>query len=357
MAELLRTHFPWTSTPLIVNAPMGGFAGGKLASAVTLAGGLGMIGAISHADLEKELSIAAEGLESFVPATTTTNGNHVADKDKEPLPIGVGLLPFIANLDLILPLLSRHKPALIWLFAATSTSQYISWTTQLRASLPPSTKIWIQVGSVTSALELAREVKPDALVLQGSDAGGHGFERGASIISLIPETMDRLAAENVNIPVLASGGIADSRAAAAALSLGACGVVMGTRFLAARETNTPPGYLDLILSAKDGSTSTTRSKLFDNVKGPNIWPEAYDGRSLTTESYEDHVRGETIEVIRERHNEAVKGEDGGYGVANRANVWAGASVGLVRKVEDAEEIVREVRGGVGMVVKGVVARL
>jgi len=134
-------------------------------------------------------------------------------------------------------------------------------------------------------------------------------------------------------------------------------VVLGTRFLAANETNSPPGYRDLVLAARDGARSTVRSKLFDNVKGPNIWPEAYDGRSLVTESYNDHVRGVDIDQIRELHNKAIAGKDSGFGKTNRANVWAGAAVGLVNKLEDAADIVEEVRSGVSQILKSATARL
>ncbi|KIX92077.1 uncharacterized protein Z520_12231 [Fonsecaea multimorphosa CBS 102226] len=344
MAGLLRSQFPWTSSPLIVNAPMGGFAGGHLASAVTKSGGLGMIGAIMSDDLENELDIAADELKA------THAQSHM-------LPIGVGLLPFIVKAESVLPILKRYQPAVIWLFAAKELRDYATWSAEIRGCCPDS-RIWIQVGSVSAAVEIAMTAKPDALVMQGADAGGHGFERGASIVSVLPEATDALGAKGLdNIPLLASGGVADARGAAAAFALGASGVVMGTRFLAAKETKVPPGYRELLLAARDGAQSTVRSKLFDNVKGPNIWPDAYDGRSLVTESYADYVRGIDIKEIREMHNEAVTGKDAGFGKTNRANVWAGAGVGLVNKLQNAADIVEEVRNGVNQILEGTIARL
>ena len=246
---------------------------------------------------------------------------------------------------------------MVWLFAAKEFEDYTTWAAKIR-NVCPNSKIWIQTGTVNAAVKIAQSTKPDALVLQGADAGGHGFERGASIVSLLPEATDVFQANSLgHIPLLASGGIADARGAAAAFALGASGVVLGTRFLAATETNSPPGYRELVLAATDGALSTVRSKLFDNVKGPNIWPEAYDGRSLVTESYTDHTRGVDIEQIRETHNKAVTGEDSGFGATNRANVWAGASVGLVNKLEDASAIVEEVRSGVSQILKSAIARL
>jgi nitronate monooxygenase len=343
MAEILRSYLHWASSPLIVNAPMGGFAGGKLAAAVTQAGGLGMVGAIMSSDLEKELAVAQEALRP------TQRGDV--------LPIGVGLLPFVIKLDPVLVTLQQYQPAVVWLFAAKELEDYAAWAGRIR-EVSPRSKIWIQTGTVSAALKIAQLAKPDALILQGADAGGHGFERGASIVSLLPEASDMLSANGLgDIPLLASGGIADARGAAAAFTLGASGVVLGTRFLAARETNVPPGYRDLVLAARDGATSTVRSKLFDNVNGPNIWPEAYDGRSLVTESYNDHIRGVGIDQIRETHKRSVTGVDAGFGTTNRANVWAGASVGLVNKLENAAAIVEEVRSGVTQILKGATARL
>lgn len=316
---------------------------------VSEAGGMGMIGAIMASDLEKELSIAAETLRSSSLASRAENNGL--------LPIGVGLLPFVADIDAVLPLLKQHQPAMVWLFAAKTLGDYSVLTRRVREACP-QTKIWIQVGGMGAALTVAQQSKPDALVLQGSDAGGHGFERGASIVSLVPETLDTLAAHGLGaLPVLASGGIADARGAAAAFTLGASGVVLGTRFLAARECNAPPGYRALVLATSDGPQNTVRSKLFDNVRGPNIWPEEYDGRSLVTESYVDFAtRSVAIDEVRERHNHAVKGEDAGYGATNRANVWAGASVGLVRQMQDAKEIVEEVSSGIRHVLEGTLSR-
>lgn len=190
--------------------------------------------------------------------------------------------------------------------------------------------IWIQVGSVEAALTVAQSVNPAILCVQGSDAGGHGFERGAGIISLLPEIADVLAENGFSdIHLVAAGGITDGRSAAAAFALGAEGVVMGTRFLAAPETNMHPVYREAILAASDGSQSTIRCKLFDELKGPNIWPEAYDGRGIVMESWSDHLAGVDIEEIRARHADAVQEESAGFGSngKGRAAMWAGSGVG------------------------------
>jgi nitronate monooxygenase len=314
---------------------MAGFAGGALASAVTLAGGLGLIGGLFNMDdVRKELRIASKafGTDRALSSLTT-------------LPIGVGFLPFVLKLEDVLPLIQEYKPAVIWLFAAKELDHYAEWAAALR-EVSPASKIWVQVGSVAAALQVAKTAKPDVLCLQGADAGGHGFEKGAGIISLVPEACDALALQGFShIPIIASGGIVDGRGVAAALSLGAQGVVMGTRFLASNEISLHPKYQAAILEARDGGQVTTRSRLFDQLRGPNIWPEPYDGRSLVVQSYTDFTNGMSLEEIQKAHTEAIGGEDKGFdiGLQGRAAIWAGTGVGLVTNVQSAAEIVRSIR--------------
>jgi nitronate monooxygenase len=331
----LKEQLPWTSSPLIVNAPMAGFAGGRLASAVTLAGGLGMIGSLMNMeDVRKELRIAVEAFK-----------NNPALSASRTLPIGIGFLPFVLKLEDVLPVFEDFKPCVVWLFVPKSLDDHTEWVSAIRKASPDS-KIWIQLGSVTAALHVAKIARPDVLCLQGTDAGGHGFEKGASIVSLLPEASDALAAEGFShIPLVASGGIADGRGVAAALTLGAEGVVMGTRFLASKEVNVHPVYQAALLEAQDGGQVTTRSKLFDQLRGPNIWPELYDGRGLVAQSHRDFANGMSLEEIQRLHNDAAAGEDKGFktGLQGRAAIWAGTSVGLVKEVQSAEEIVQTVR--------------
>ncbi|KAK5000393.1 hypothetical protein LTR66_000750 [Elasticomyces elasticus] len=270
---------------------------------------------------------------------------HELERCNHVLPIGVGLLPFVSKLEKALPVLEKFKPAVVWLFAANDFDDYKTWSARVR-EVTPRSKVWIQVGSVFAAVAVAKSCRPDVLVIQGIDAGGHGFEKGASIISLLPEVADTLAKHGFgDIPLVASGGIVDGRGAAAALALGAQGVVMGTRFLAAKETIIHPGYRTAVLAATDGGQSTVRAKIFDELRGPNIWPVLYDGRGLVTESYNDHAAGVDIAQIRSLHADALKSEHAGFGESRRATVWAGTGVGLVNRVQPAEDIVTEVRNG------------
>ena len=323
---------------------MGGSAGAKLAVAVTQAGGFGLIGA--DADMQN--------LQDEIAHATAQLQRH-----EGLLPIGIGFLLFVVKLDIVLPILQDAQPAVVWLYAAADFADYGTWAHEIRRALP-STQVWIQVGSVHAALTVAEIARPDVLCVQGSDAGGHGFEKSAGIISLLPEVADALAAAgHGEIPLLAAGGIIDARAAVAGFALGAQGVVLGTRFLSAPETKVHPGYRDMILAATDGGQSTVRSKVFDEMYGPNRWPVLYDGRSVRNESFEDRMNGVAIEQVRSRHAAAIKEEDKGYAVLGkgRATAWAGTGVGLVKKQQPAAEIVEEIRSGVAAVMDRVKTRL
>lgn len=106
---------------------------------------------------------------------------------------------------------------------------------------------------VVASVALARRMEragADAVVAEGCESGGHIGE--STTMTLVPQVVDA-----VNIPVIAAGGIADGRGMAAAFMLGACGVQMGTRFVATKECQVHQNYKDKILKAKDIDTKVT----------------------------------------------------------------------------------------------------
>jgi nitronate monooxygenase len=313
---------------------MEGFAGGALAAEVSLAGGLGFIGGTT--DLAPELELAASIISKDV---------SFAQHTEKTFPIGVGFLTFITDIEKVLPVLGKWKPKVVWLFAAKEVRDYQTWAERIREVTNGESQIWLQLGSVAVALEVLKTARPDVIVAQGSDAGGHGFDRGAGIISLTPEMRDNMNDSGFeNVPIVAAGGIADGRGVAAALTLGAEGVVMGTRFLASEEIRIPDGnYRQAILQGKDGGQYTVRSNIFDKLRGPSIWPTGYNGRAVVSTSYREFLEGVSVEDLRKRTKEAEGGSKKDYGVQGRSAVWAGAGVGLVNKVQSAREIVIEVR--------------
>jgi nitronate monooxygenase len=137
----VKESFPWTKSQLTVNAPMTGFARGALASAVTFAGGLGLIGGLFNAaDVRKEQRIASETISasSTFPSSST-------------LPVGAAFLPFIIESNDYLPIVEVFKRAVVWLFAAKELNHYAEWAAALR-KVSPESQIWVQVGSVAAAL-------------------------------------------------------------------------------------------------------------------------------------------------------------------------------------------------------------
>ena len=193
------------------------------------------------------------------------------------------------------------------------------------------------------AVELARSCNPDVFVIQGSDAGGHGLVKSCSIISLLPECADCLEKEGFgHIPLIGAGGIVDGRGVAAALTLGADGVCLGTRFLASPEAIISKGYQEAVLNAKDGGVSTARTSLYDRLRGTPGWPKLYNGRGVLNKSFWDHEKGMDEAENTKLYEDAVKLGDTGWGDQGRRTTYAGAGVGLVQKLMPAGEIVAEV---------------
>ena len=132
-----------------------------------------------------------------------------------------------------------------------------------------------QVQTVAQALHAA-DVGADVVVAQGTEAGGHGLDQ-RSTMPFLPTVVDALARHAPDVLVLAAGGIGDGRGLAAALMLGADGVVLGTRFWASREALIPAAAQDRILPAT--GDETIRTRVYDIVKR-KAWPVPYTGRQM-----------------------------------------------------------------------------
>lgn len=286
------------------------------------------------------------------------------------LPLGIGFINWGAELQTAISLIAQYRPAAVWFFAPSSISSLEEWTTLTRKA-SSATKVWVQVGSVKEAIDVVSAVQPDVLVVQGTDAGGHGLAQGASLITLLPEVHDalrRLCSRNTStgsipIPVLVgAGGIIESRTAAAALTLGASGVVLGTRILATPEAKISKGYRDEVLRAEDGGQCTVRTKVYDNCRGTTGWGETHNGRAVINKSYIDSSAGMPDDENKRLYEKEMDKGDAGWGVQARMTTYAGSGVGLVREVKPVGDVVREVREGAKTVLKelsggGIVAKL
>ncbi|KAF8543573.1 hypothetical protein BDD12DRAFT_915806 [Trichophaea hybrida] len=304
--SLLSSWFPWTSTPLIVAAPMRTVSGSALAAAVSNANALGFFG--------------AGAWRRFNP------------------PFGIGFLIFKASLAVALEATKTYRPAAVWFFAQADSEQLKEWVQAFRDAAP-WTKIFVQISSMGEAQELL-ELGVDAIVAQGvADSGGHGRKAGGSILTFVPEVKDLIRKMGKVVPVLAAGGISDGRGAAAALALGADGVVLGTRLVASVESDAPENFKQLLVDTGDGGVSTVRTRVYDDLRGTGRWwPQQYDGRVIINDSFRDHQSGMDEETNLELHQTALKGND-----FSRLTAFSGTGVGLIREVLPAGEIVQSVR--------------
>ncbi|KAL6867081.1 hypothetical protein J3F83DRAFT_739930 [Trichoderma novae-zelandiae] len=331
LRRLLARPYPWTKKAFIIGAPMRIMAGPQLAVAVSAAGGLGFIGPQAKPDgLSADLDKARE----LVAASSL----------RHPLlPVGVGFQVWNGDLKIAAAAVGEHRPCAVWLFAARNGQPELDeWTVALRGA-SRDTQVWIQVGTLSDAVAAVNSsTPPDVLVVQGSEAGGHGMVKDSTgTVVLFPEVAD--AVKESGIPVVAAGGIIDGRGAAAALALGAAGVAMGTRFLASSEARIAKGYQDEVVRASDGAKNTLRTQLYNHLRGTFGWPEQFSPRALINRSWIDHEAGVPFEKLQVLHDEAAKSGDAGWGPEGRLATYVGAGVGLVRSVQGAGEIVETVR--------------
>src|SRR4051794_842274 len=288
----------------ILLAPMGSAAGGKLAAAVTHAGGLGMLGSgyASEAAIRKELVEAGNAR------------------------VGIGFILWaLDNNPRALDVALEARPAAVMLSFGDPTP----YTGRIKAA---GARIVCQVQTLEQARQAA-EAGADIIIAQGRDAGGHsGTTRGT--IGLVPAVVDAVAP----IPVVAAGGIADGRGLAAALTLGAAGVSMGTRVTASRESLWDPTMKAAALEA--GGDQTMQTRVFDIVRGAP-WPAIYPGRALRNDfsgewhGREDDLAAKQTEV--ETAYLATAPDD-----FSKRVVWAGESVDLVDDIPSAAEIIERI---------------
>jgi len=217
-----------------------------------------------------------------------------------------------------------------------------AWVEQLHAA---GAKVWVQVGSLARARE-AVEIGTDAIMAQGSEAGGHNHSNLA-LFSLVPAIVDAIAP----VPVIAAGGIADGRTVAAALALGAQAVCVGTRLVASREAYAHDEYKRRIVAAT--AADIVRTSIF----GPE-WPDQpmrvirnrvvgeWAGRDDRTPPAPDRpqIIGRTLVGSQEYPMpkfSAVLPTPDTTGDFEEMCLAAGESAGLVQEIKPAGEILHE----------------
>jgi nitronate monooxygenase len=340
----LTSRFPWISAPLIVGAPMRVLGGPKLAVSVSAAQGLGFIG---PAPETKNMKDDLEEARRLIQDTPELRHKLSVESSNHPpsLPIGVGFQLWSDDLATATQLIQQYRPCVAWLYAPKDAQKdYVAWSSAFRRAFP-DIAIWIQVGTVAEVRQLLGLPElPDAIVVQGAEAGGHGrAEDGIGLMTLLPEVTDLLRKGGHDIPLLAAGGIVDGRGGAAAFCLGANGIAMGTRFLAATEARISRGYQQEIVRANDGGVITTRTLLYNQLRGTVGWPKNYAPRTIINRSYLDYISGVPFENLQTLHDEALGRGDQAWGPEGRVATYAGASVGLIHDIRDAGSLVRDTR--------------
>jgi len=167
---------------------------------------------------------------------------------------------------------------------------------------------------------------------KGIESGGHGHSSAPSLLTLVSSIIANSPTDGP--PLLAAGGLSHGAQVASLLTLGAAGVVLGTRFLLTPESLYTNAQRQALLSAKH--SSTVRTLAFDRARGTLGWPSGVDGRALFNDTVKDDDDGVSIDEVKKNYAEGVAKGD-----AHRMLVWAGTGVGLMTEVKGAKAVVLE----------------
>lgn len=307
----------------ILLAPMALVAGGGLAGAVTAAGGLGIIGG-GYGDsgwLEKQFAAA---------------GNHR---------IGCGFITWsLAMRPHLLDLALAHKPAAIML----SFGDPSPFASRIKAA---GAQLICQVQTLTH-VEQALAAGANIIIAQGAEAGGHGAMRAT--LPFVPAVVDFVSRRAPQVIVVAAGGIADGRGLAAALTLGAEGVLVGTRFYASAESLAHPSAKQRMVAARGEETIQTSTV---DIARSLSWPSEFTARVMRNDFVDQwHGAEQTLSAVREREAQRYQ-----MAVAQAdftvACVFGGEAIGIVDAVLPADEIVVRMVAGAEAALKAGAQRI
>jgi nitronate monooxygenase len=298
LCDLFGIEYP------VLLAPMAHVSGGALAAAVSRAGGLGLIGGgYGDADwLERELDAAGDTR------------------------IGMGFITWsLARQPHLLDIVLERAPAALML----SFGDFKPFLPKIKEG---ETKLIVQVQTLDQAHD-AVDAGVDAIVVQGSEAGGHGGSRAT--LPFVPAVVD-IAKE---IPVIAAGGIADGRGLAAALALGATGVLCGTGFFASDESLASDNAKQAALCCSGGDTE--RSSVFDIARGLD-WPPGWNIRAMRNSF--TRRWSEDMEGLRQNLAEEQALFEAAWAADNTdvAAVIVGEAADLVRAIEPAQDTLHRI---------------
>jgi len=293
----------------VVLAAMDVVADARLVQAVGDAGGYGFLGAGygDEAWMRRELAL-------LQPWSRQTGR-----------PFGIGFITWsLARQPQLLDLALDARPSALWL----SFGDVAPFAARIKAA---GVLLVCQVQTEAMA-RAALDAGADVLVAQGAEAGGHGVSRGT--LALVPALVDLADAAGADVPVLAAGGIADGRGLAAALMLGAAGVVLGTRLYATAEAAGHAAAKQRILQAS--GDDSLRSIVFD-ISRRNVWPAPFTGRCL----FNAHLQrwaGRELELLRDASQPERYAAARASGDFDTAAVIAGESAGLIHDLPTVAEL-------------------
>lgn len=320
--------------------PMANAAGGRLAGAVSRAGGLGFLGAGYY---------AKDTLLTEIQAARAAGGGG----DDGRLPVGIGFLAWRleklprADAEALVDTALDAHPAALW-FSYGPPGSAEAWCAYVRKKAAnPAPALFVTASTLEDVHAANASKLVDAIVVQGLEAGGHGLGSGRPRDELL---LDAVRATNAaeRPKLLSAGGLADGRDIAGQLALGADAVVLGTRFLLTPEAAYTDAQKQLLLHAH--GHDTVRSMAFDDARGTTDWPEGIDGRGLrsaTVDEYDAAARGLSwheqqqqqgrvpgIEARQERYRRAMAD-----GESARMITWSGTGVGAMHDIVPAAELV------------------
>lgn len=306
LCKLLDIEYP------ILQGGMAWIGTAELVSAVSNAGGLGVIGA------------------GHMPPDALRNEIQKAKSlTKKPFGVNIMLMsPFVKEVMAVV--IDEKIPVVTT--GAGNPGEYIPALKEIGSKVIPV------VASVALAKRLAR-TGVDAVIAEGMESGGHIGE--ITTMSLVPQIVDA-----VDIPVIAAGGIADSRGLAAAFALGAKGVQIGSRFVASKECIAHENYKNAVLKAKDRSTVVTGISTGHPVR--------VIANKLTREYIELEKNGASVEELEnlgagKLHLATHKGD------VDNGSVMIGQISGLLKDIKSVDEIIQDLVNGVPAIMKGIEA--
>jgi enoyl-[acyl-carrier protein] reductase II len=285
----------------IIQGGMIWVSGYKLASAVSNAGGLGLIGAGS---------MYPEVLRQHIQKCKKATDN----------PFGVNVPMLYPDIEKIMDIIVEEGVKIIF----TSAGNPKIWTSFLKEK-------GITVVHVVSSVKFALKAEAagvDAVVCEGFEAGGHNGREETTTFTLIP-----MVKEQVRIPVIAAGGIGSGRGMLAAMVLGADGVQIGSRFAATEESSAHQNFKDMIVDAKDGDTHLTLKELA---------PVRLLKNKFYQELQELYQQNPSKEQLKELLGRARAKKGMFEGDLENGELEIGQIAGLIHKIKPAKVVLEEI---------------